>query len=61
MQVSSATMSYPSLRTAALPYLPLGIKDLLKEDRGFLLWGFCFGGFCFEAFAFGFDFWAFGF
>jgi hypothetical protein len=32
MQVSLVTMSCPSLRTAAPPCLPLGIKDSLKED-----------------------------
>jgi hypothetical protein len=35
-QVSLVTMSHPSLRTVAPPpCLPLDIKDLLKEDRGF--------------------------
>jgi hypothetical protein len=36
-QVSPVTMSLPSLRAAALPCLPLGIKDSLKEDDAFAL------------------------
>jgi hypothetical protein len=40
-QVSPVTMSHPSLRTSAPPCLPLFIKELLKEDRGFF-WGFGF-------------------
>jgi hypothetical protein len=31
-QVSLVTISHPSARTAAPPGLPLGVKDLLKED-----------------------------
>jgi hypothetical protein len=39
-QVSFVTMSHPSPRTVAQPpYLPLDIKDLLKEDMR-LLGGF---------------------
>jgi hypothetical protein len=38
MQISLITMSHPSLRTVAPPpCLPLDIKDLLKEDTGFLM------------------------
>jgi hypothetical protein len=37
-QVSLVTMSHHSLRTVAPPpCLPLYIKDLLKEDRVFLM------------------------
>jgi hypothetical protein len=44
-------MSHPSPRTAAPPScLPLYIKDLLKEDTGFLMevfwWGFLIGCHC---------------
>jgi hypothetical protein len=46
-QVSPVTMSQCSLRTAAPPRLPLGIKDLLKEDSRLLLCSFCFGAFAF--------------
>jgi hypothetical protein len=62
-QVSPVSMSLPSLRAAAPPCLPLGIKDSLKENLGLFALGlfavgFCFGGFCFrhllEAFTFGF-------
>jgi hypothetical protein len=45
MQVSPVTTSHPSLRTAAPPFLPLGIKDSLKEDArllDFWLLGFWF-------------------
>jgi hypothetical protein len=35
MQVSSVTMSLFSPRNTAPPCLPLGIKDLLKEDARF--------------------------
>jgi hypothetical protein len=46
-QVSPVTISHPSPRNVASPpYLPLGIKDSLKEDTrlllfalGLLLWG----------------------
>jgi hypothetical protein len=42
-------MSCPSPRTDAPPFLPLDIKDLLKEDTSLLLlfWGFCFLAFGF--------------
>jgi hypothetical protein len=48
-QVSLVTMSYPSPRTVVPPpYLPLDIKDLLKEDARFfdgrVLWMGDFGG-----------------
>jgi hypothetical protein len=59
-------MSHLSLRIAAPHYLPLGIKDSLKEDMRLLLFGFlmgkafglrfsgfCFGAFVLEAFCFG--------
>jgi hypothetical protein len=39
-QVPLVTMSRPSLRTAAPPYLPLDIKDSLKEDARLLAFGF---------------------
>jgi hypothetical protein len=46
-QVSPVTMSWASLRTAAPPpCLPLGIKDLLKEEEVLLLEAFTLG-FCF--------------
>jgi hypothetical protein len=47
-KVPLVTMSCPSLRTAALLYLPLDIKHSLKEDvRLFALgfWPFDVGGF----------------
>jgi hypothetical protein len=62
-KVSPVTMPRPSPRTAALPCLPLDIKESLKEDwgpfaLGFLLWAFVWGlfalGFLLEAFTFGF-------
>jgi hypothetical protein len=57
MQVSPVTMSCSSPRTAALPCLPLGIKDSLKEDAGLLLFGLLMG----KAFGFRFSgFWLFG-
>jgi hypothetical protein len=43
MKVSPVTMSSHSPRTAAPPYLPLGIKDLLKEYLKLLLLAFAFG------------------
>jgi hypothetical protein len=58
-QVSPVTMSCPFPRTTAPPYLPLAIKDSLKENmRLFALGAFALG-FLPEAFAFGF--WAFDF
>jgi hypothetical protein len=58
MQVSSVTMSQPSLRTAAALCLPLGIKPSLKEDMGIFLFGFLMV----KAFGLRFSaFWAFGF
>jgi hypothetical protein len=36
-QVSPVTISRPSLRTAASPCLPLGIKDSPREDKAFCL------------------------
>jgi hypothetical protein len=39
-QVSPVTMTLPSLRTTAPSFLPLAIKDSLKEDTRLLLWGF---------------------
>jgi hypothetical protein len=49
MQVSPVTMSHPSPGTAALPCLPLDIKDSLKEN-----WGVAFAlDLLLEAFAFG--------
>jgi hypothetical protein len=50
-------VSRPSLRNAASPCLPLGIKDSLKEDVRLLLLTFDFWAFGFWAFwvlAFGF-------
>jgi hypothetical protein len=42
-QVPLVTMSFPSLRSAAPPYLTLGIKDLLKDDSRLLDEGRLFG------------------
>jgi hypothetical protein len=40
MQVILVTMTHPTLRTdAPSPCLPMGIKDLLKEDQGFWMKG----------------------
>jgi hypothetical protein len=51
-------VSRPSLRNAASPCLPLGIKDSLKEDVRLLLLTFDFWAFGFWAF-WAFGFWAF--
>jgi hypothetical protein len=49
-------MSHPSRRTAAPPpCLPLGIKDLLKEEVRFFAFDFLMG----KGFGFGFGFFAF--
>jgi hypothetical protein len=50
-EFSPVTMSHPSLRTTALPCLPLGIKASLKDEAkifalgAFGFWLFDVGGF----------------
>jgi hypothetical protein len=46
-QVSPVTVSRLSPRTAVPPYLPPGIKDLLKEDARLFALSVCYGVFCF--------------
>jgi hypothetical protein len=62
-QLSPVTMSCPSWRAAALPCLPLFIKDMLKEDMRLLAFALGCEAFCLWLlpFAFGFLVWeAFG-